>query len=134
MQSIEIWLRRWPSFKPEEIYSPESFANYPHILEPTTLDKLQILRGFLNKQIIVNHGDNKLRGIRTISENLAIKGAKESMHTKGRAFDVSIPGMSSAEAAEAIKKTGLFTMHIIYPTWVHIDTRFELSDIETIGF
>lgn len=130
---MEKWCKRWPSFTPKEIYSPQSLFDCPQILDPNSLDKLQTLRFTLDKPILVNYEGLQYRGVRTIKENNQIKGASNSMHLHGRAFDITVKGMTPENLAAFIKDSRLFNGIGIYPSWVHVDTRFDLfNDEQTV--
>lgn len=83
---------------------------------------LQVLRDKLGKSIKINSG------YRSPAHNKAIGGVKNSMHTKGKAADIRIEGLTPRQVAEQIelliaskrmKQGGLG----IYPTFVHYDVR-----------
>jgi hypothetical protein len=123
---LNCWTKRWPSFTPEEIYSPQSLALGLHLLDESAMDALQEARNRLNLPLVVNHGCLRLRGVRTIAENASIDGAaSNSMHVLGKAFDVSCPEITVAELAERLQSLFLFNGIGIYKSWVHVDTRFS---------
>lgn len=84
---------------------------------------LQVIRDYIGKPIKINSG------YRSPAYNATIKGAvKDSQHTKGKAADIVVSGMSPAEVgkkiielinAGKIKQGGVG----IYASWVHYDTR-----------
>lgn len=118
------WAGRWPDFSPEEIYSPYALSYLRHILCPHSMDALQTFRTRLNKPVLVNFGDFALRGVRSIKENASIRGAApESMHQFGRAFDITVPGMTVEQLFAAATDCGLWNGIGLYNTWVHVDTR-----------
>lgn len=120
------WANRWPNFQPEEVLSPDGlrqFREFSNIMaRPEALDKLQGFRVFLGKQILVNHAGHRHRGYRSPGENQRVKGKMYSFHMQGVAFDISVPGMTPSEVAQAAEQFGWIGIGV-YRTFVHIDLR-----------
>ncbi len=131
MSIQDLFKSRWPSFRVDEILSPDGIdllSRGVFVMRYPFLDKLQFFRDTLKLPFIINHGDARLRGFRSIQEehdlNLQL-GRKEwtySMHVAGIAADISVEGLS----VEALYKQALafgWNGVGIYDSWVHIDDR-----------
>lgn len=119
------WVDVSPYFKKEEIFSPDTL----HLLSPLNLDaikKLNQMREFLGAAILVNHGENRLRGVRSIREQQKLVethgAAWNSMHVAGMAFDVSSPKVEQQIILEAAIAFSWTTI-ILYDTFTHLDIR-----------
>lgn len=77
---------------------------------------LQDIRTHFGKPVNVNSG------YRTLAYNSRVGGAKNSYHTKGRAFDISIKGVTPQEVAKYAASIGVPGI-IQYNTFVHVDSR-----------
>ena len=77
---------------------------------------LQKIRDYFNSPVIINSA------YRTESYNEKVGGAKNSYHTKGRAFDIRVKGHTAREVALYAKKLGVKGI-ILYSTFVHLDSR-----------
>lgn len=77
---------------------------------------LQDIRSHFNKPVNVNSA------YRTTAYNTRVGGAKNSYHMKGRAFDISIKGVTPAEIARYAASIGVPGV-IQYNTFVHVDSR-----------
>jgi uncharacterized protein YcbK (DUF882 family) len=83
---------------------------------------LQVLRDYLGKPIKINSG------YRSPAHNAKVKGAKNSMHVKGKAADIVVQGYTPTQLAAVIFKL-IEEKKIrqggvgIYPTFVHYDIR-----------
>ena len=107
---------RWPNFSPEEIACKGTGMLY---IDAPALDALQRLRTRLGKPVIVNSA------YRTPKHNASIRGAaKNSMHMRGCAFDVSMANHDPV-AFEAASRSAGFRGIGRYPTrgFMHLDTR-----------
>jgi len=83
---------------------------------------LEVIRAEVNRPILITSG------YRSLAHNAKVGGAKNSLHTLGKAADFKVQGISPIElgsiieqliAAGKIEQGGLG----IYPTWVHYDNR-----------
>lgn len=77
---------------------------------------LQDIRSHFGKPVIINSA------YRTPSYNAYVGGAKNSYHMKGRAFDISIKGVTPVEIARYAAKIGVPGI-IQYNSFVHVDSR-----------
>ena len=77
---------------------------------------LQDIRSHFNRPVNVNSG------YRTPVYNIRVGGAKNSYHMQGRAFDISIKGVTPAEIARYAASIGVPGV-IQYNTFVHVDSR-----------
>lgn len=77
---------------------------------------LQPLRGAYGKPLAVNSG------YRSPALNKAIKGAKNSQHTKGQAADIAT-GNPRELARLVLRKNLPFDQMILYPTFIHLSHR-----------
>jgi len=77
---------------------------------------LQDIRSHFNKPVNVNSA------YRTPVYNAKVGGAKNSYHMQGRAFDISIKGVTPAEIARYAASIGVPGV-IQYNTFVHVDSR-----------
>jgi len=82
-----------------------------------SLNKLEALRQMLGKPMIVNSA------YRSPEHNKKVGGAKESMHLKGKAFDISMSNHDPAHFERCARQCG-FTGFGFYPgsNFIHIDT------------
>ena len=104
-----------------ENFKVKEFAckdNSDKILIDVTFVKthLQDIRTHFGKPVIVNSA------YRTETYNRYVGGAKNSYHMKGRAFDISIKGVSPHEIAKYAASIGVPGV-IQYNTFVHVDSR-----------
>ena len=104
-----------------ENFKVKEFAckdNSDKILIDVTFVKthLQDIRTHFGKPVIVNSA------YRTEIYNRYVGGAKNSYHMKGRAFDISIKGVSPQEIAKYAASIGVPGV-IQYNTFVHVDSR-----------
>lgn len=110
----ENW--RWPNFSPQEIACRGTGKIR---VNAQALDKLQHLRTKLGKPLILNSA------YRSPEHNAKVKGAKNSRHMQGDAFDVSMTNQNPVEFLAAAKEVG-FTGLGFYPearnNFIHIDT------------
>lgn len=79
-------------------------------------DVLQNIRDHFGNSVIINSA------YRTISYNKKVGGAKNSYHTKGKAFDIVVKGKSPKDVAKYAQILGVKGI-IQYPTFVHVDSR-----------
>lgn len=77
---------------------------------------LQDIRTHFGKPVHVNSA------YRTLNYNAKVGGAKNSYHMKGRAFDISIKGVTPQEIARYAASIGVPGV-IQYNTFVHVDSR-----------
>lgn len=128
-----IW--RWPSFKPEEVLSPQGLSAYLNqgilLFSPIMLTALSQFRAAINQPILINHGNLRLRGFRSCEENASVSGGKLSMHLQGIAADCTIKGVSPENLAKAAEASGLFSGIGLYPEkgFVHLDIRLTTDGI-----
>lgn len=104
-----------------ENFKVKEFAckdNSDKILIDVTFVKthLQDIRTHFGKPVYINSA------YRTESYNRYVGGAKNSYHMKGRAFDISIKGVSPQEIAKYAASIGVPGV-IQYNTFVHVDSR-----------
>jgi uncharacterized protein YcbK (DUF882 family) len=84
------------------------------------IDKLQQLRDTLGKPVKVTSG------YRTVTYNKKCGGIPASHHLTGKAADIKVSRMSSAELARAADKLGFLGIGI-YPTFTHVDVGGSVS-------
>ena len=107
----KTWVLRFPDFKPSEVLS----------------DALQEFRTKLGKTILVNHGPHRRRGYRSFIENAAVNGETYSYHMQGVAFDLTAPGMTVSELAQAAREFGWKGIGVYKKrNFVHVDLRSRL--------
>lgn|SRR3990167_6946552 len=84
-------------------------------------NKLQRIRGYLKKPIIITSG------LRPHLYNALIKGARHSSHLDGKAIDFQVVGMEANEVrAFLLPKLGELELRMEDcpgTNWIHIDTR-----------
>ena len=79
---------------------------------------LDILRQQIGKPVIITSG------YRTPEHNAKVGGAKYSYHIRGMAADIRVDGMTPKQLAKELDKIVPNACGIIvYPGWVHFDTR-----------
>lgn len=131
----ELWLKRWPSFTPEELLSPDGLAYFRRgfmVMQLHFMDKLQQFRNQVNLPFLINHQGLTLRGWRSPAENATIDG--KLYHPMGLAADISIKDMSPQELAEHAIDFGFHGIGL-YSTWVHVDLRPVLDKNQVVwGF
>jgi zinc D-Ala-D-Ala carboxypeptidase len=105
--------RRWPNFSPAEIACKGTGALLIH---EAGLDALQSLRARLGKPLILTSA------YRSPRHNAAVRGAVNSMHLAGHAFDVRMENHDPAQFEQAARACG-FTGFGYYPAsgFMHID-------------
>ncbi len=105
---------------------PQELANLKRTAE--TLEKV---RALVNKPIIVSSG------YRAPAVNAAVGGSKTSVHMKGLAADINVPGMKPDDLARLIAASDIEFDQVIleYGRWVHVGIadkpRRELLTIRT---
>jgi len=89
-------------------------------------NKLEKIRAHFGKPVHINSG------YRTLAFNRRCGGINNSAHCKGRAFDISIPGVSIREIAEYCEKIHCRCI-IRYDNlgFVHIDSRDRYRGIQS---
>jgi zinc D-Ala-D-Ala carboxypeptidase len=103
---------RWKNFTPAELACKGSGEL---LLDMDALDKLQLVRETLKVPLKINSA------FRSPAHNAAEGGSKNSMHTKGKAFDISLKGVDPKVLYAAAKAAG-FTGFGFYRTFLHVDT------------
>lgn len=122
-----MWTERWPLFQPKEVLSPDGlklFSKGHMVMWPWFLDILQDFRRYIGKPFLINHGELKLRGWRSLEENAGISG--KLYHPIGCACDVTVEGKSSAEIGKAAELYGFHGIGL-YDTFTHVDMRPRLG-------
>lgn len=112
------------NFTLDEFKSKDGAPTPPDVLENLRelAKNLQVLRDYLGKPIKINSG------YRSPAHNAKVKGAKNSMHVKGKAADIVVQGYTPTQLAAVIfklieeKKMRQGGVGI-YPTFVHYDIR-----------
>ncbi len=112
------------NFTLDEFKSKDGAETPPEVLENLRqlAKNLQVLRDYLGKSIKINSG------YRSPAHNKAVKGEKNSYHTKGKAADIVVSGYTPTQLAAVIfklieeKKISQGGVGI-YPTFVHYDIR-----------
>jgi hypothetical protein len=114
-----VWAARWPNFPPEEI------ACRGTGLVPTmdnddfcaAMDRLQTLRKLLGAPVMMNSA------YRSPSHNMAVGGAKNSLHMQGIAFDVRMDNHDPHDFIKDAQAAGFGGIGT-YPRqgFVHVDT------------
>ena len=79
---------------------------------------LQPIRDHFGMSVTINSG------YRTASYNIKVKGAKNSYHVKGQAFDIVVKGHTPLEVAKYAQQLGIKGI-IQYNTFVHLDSRLN---------
>lgn len=105
---------RWPNFSPQEMASKREGEL---LIDPASMDKLQALRTALGKPLLITSA------YRSTAHNARVKGAKNSQHRLGKAFDVVMTNQNPAAFERAARAAG-FTGFGHYPksNFMHIDT------------
>lgn len=79
-------------------------------------DKLQPIRDHFGAPVTFNSA------YRTLGHNTKVKGAKNSYHLQGRAFDIVVKGHTPQEVAQYAQTLGILGI-IQYNGFVHVDSR-----------
>lgn len=79
-------------------------------------DKLQLIRDHFGEPVTFNSA------YRTQEHNIKVKGAKNSYHLQGRAFDIVVKGHTPQEVAQYAQTLGIPGI-IQYNGFVHVDSR-----------
>lgn len=112
------------NFTLDEFASKDGAITPPDVLENlrNLAKNLQVIRDEIGKPIKINSG------YRSPEHNKSVGGVKNSMHTKGKAADIHISGLTPNQIAavifmlieqKKIKQGGVG----IYPNFVHYDIR-----------
>lgn len=90
-------------------------------LDSKLLNLIQTLRDKIGKPIIITSG------YRTVAYNTKVGGIKNSLHTQGKAADITKRnlGMTDAALIKLCQEIG-FGGVIIYDTFIHVDTGKKL--------
>jgi zinc D-Ala-D-Ala carboxypeptidase len=122
----EAW--RWKNFSPREMACRGTGAL---LVNADALDRLQKLRDTLGVPLIIRSA------YRSPEHNRNVKGAPQSLHMRGIAFDIAMNNHDPAHFESAARAAG-FTGFGFYPRsgFMHIDTgpartwgeRFPISD------
>ena len=107
----EAW--RWANFSPAEIACRGAGSI---VIDEAALDRLQALRGALDKPLIIRSA------YWSLTHNRAVDGVARSQHLLGIAFDISMAN-HDPEAFEAAARTAGFTGFSFYPRpgFIHFD-------------
>jgi zinc D-Ala-D-Ala carboxypeptidase len=107
----KLW--RWPNFSPEEIACR---GDGKIQINEVALDRLQALRDQLGVPLIVHSA------YRSPDYNRRVRGAKQSMHLQGAAFDISMANHDPVAIEVAARAVG-FTGFGFYPrqNFTHVD-------------
>ena len=105
--------RRWPNFSPAEIAGR---GTGKLLINAPALDKLQALRDWLGKPLIVRSA------YRSPEHNRAVGGAARSKHMDGAAFDIAMVNHDPAAFEAAARAVG-FLGFGFYPRsgFIHVD-------------
>lgn len=115
---VKNW--RWRYFSPQEIACKGTGLI---LIDEDALDKLDRFRDTIGVPFAPNSA------YRSEAHNAKIGGAKNSMHRKGKAFDIPIKTGMDRETIHNVAKQCGFTGFGDYNTFVHIDTgRFRYWD------
>jgi hypothetical protein len=122
----------WPDFRPAEVLSPQGLHVYRNegllLFSPLMLACLQAFRNQLDKPILINYDNLRLRGYRSCAENRNAGGKAFSLHLQGLAADCTVPGLTSSELVEKAINSKLFNGIGQYETFVHLDCRHITDD------
>lgn len=119
LEAMTKWSERYPNFTPSEIAcrrSGDLLINYE------AMAALQSLRTMWRRPMHIGSG------YRSPAHNVAVGGAKDSLHMQGRAYDVLMKGHSDASVVSFLfyaVNAGFrgFGMYLDRPTpFIHIDT------------
>jgi hypothetical protein len=105
---------QWPNFSPRELACKGTGTL---LINEDALDKLQTLRKRLGKPLIIRSA------YRSPQHNRAVRGATNSLHMQGIAFDVAMTNHDPHEFEQMARDVG-FTGFGYYPKsgFMHIDT------------
>jgi len=102
-----------PDFRLFEFESPDTGTVR---LDPLLVDRLQALRDRVGRPVVITSG------YRTMDHNRTIGGAPESLHLRGQAADIKVPGWDPEAVARADEAVGFGGIGVC-PTHVHVDVR-----------
>lgn len=116
------------NFRLEEFHCKGSGCCTETLLDEKLVQLLQKLREKLGKPVDINSG------YRCRRHNLAVGGVAASNHTKGKAADIIVSGVSAAEVAKAAESVG-FKGIILYTKkkFVHVAVRDTKSFQKNTG-
>lgn len=111
---------RWPNFSPQELACKGTGLL---LLDEDAMDKLQALRNRLGRPLLLTSA------YRSPEHNRNVKGARNSFHMRGMAFDVRMENQDPHEFMKAAKAVG-FTGTGSYPRsgFIHVDNRSEIYE------
>lgn len=78
--------------------------------------KLEKLRNMVHGKVSVTSG------YRCSKHNIKVGGVRNSQHTKGKASDIKVSGISQVKLAQYAKQCG-FSYIKVYKSWIHVDVR-----------
>lgn len=132
------WAKRWPSFKPDEVLSPDQRKLLQEkkvlALSEHALDTLQEFRHYLGEPIKINHAGLTKRGARSLKEVYEVnretrgkeRGWEWSFHL-WCAFDISCDEIPPDELYTQAFQFGKWGGIGLYNTFVHVDTRCKIT-------
>lgn len=123
---------RWPNFSPEELASKDRPPNQRRpgavLIDPAALDKLQALRTRLGKPLVITSA------YRTPEHNRQVRGAPNSFHVQGKAYDVSMLNHNPGEFERAAVAVGFRGIgHYPASNFMHIDDRATANVVRFKG-
>ena len=137
IEKLGDWDDVSPNFTQDELFSPDTIGKV-FLIDYEALLKLNRFRGHVGYPVLVNHGGNHLRGVRSAKEQMSLvkKGltsALSSLHLQGKAFDLTCPNKSVKWLKDAALEFAWSCVGY-YPNsnFVHVDMRStELTGIQT---
>lgn len=120
------WEEVSPFFTRAEVMSPNTVM-HPHLIDVIALHQLNEFRHKINKQLFVNHRNLHMRGVRSASEQLQlvelVKGAENSQHVQGKAFDISCYDLKFTQFARKCRDFWPFVKEYPEKNFCHCDNR-----------
>lgn len=123
-------------FQPSEVLSIDGMHQLSlgnQMISNFTLAKLDDIRELLGSSILINIGQFRNRGYRSVNENIKAGGGVFSRHPQGIAFDCTPPKSDIYELAVIAIGQGWGGIGL-YPknNFVHIDLRSNVNDRLTV--
>ena len=91
-------------------------GSFQVVLHSRLLGRLQALRSALGRPVYITSGYRNPR------HNARVGGAPDSLHVRGMAADIRVPGITPGALAQAAREAG-FNGIGIYDAFLHVDIR-----------
>lgn len=102
-------------------------TGFPNVPDAKSLENLKLLATTLERiRSLLERPISISSGYRSTKVNNAVRGAKSSAHTEGRAADLKVKGMTPLEVCNKLKESDIILDQCIYENlggnggWIHV--------------